>query len=98
MERKYESPLSAGYLPKSGENTSKCPGGSTWAACDQPPAVRTTNGSARQHASTMMMPFGRSVWATATMPPIETNRITNAAAIVCPTSRETRPSVTMLRM
>ena len=66
--------------------------------CAQPPAARMTNGRARQLARTMMMPLGRSVWATATMPPTATNRMTKAAAIICPTSRETPPSVTTFRM
>ena len=90
--------MRAGYLPKSGEKTWKSPAGRTWAACDQPPAAMTTNGTARQHASTMMMPFGRSVWATATMPPIATKRITNAAAIVWPSPSEILPSVATFRM
>ena len=41
----------------------------------------------------MMMPFGRSVCATATIPPIVTNMITKTAAMVLPTSGEIAPSV-----
>ena len=57
-----------------------------------------TNGTASRQADTMMMPFGRSVCATATMPPMVTNRMTKQAAIVCPTSSEMSPSVMTLRM
>ncbi len=46
----------------------------------------------------MMMPLGRSVWATATMPPMATKRMTKAAAMACPTSSEIAPSVTTFRM
>ncbi len=46
----------------------------------------------------MMMPLGRSVWATATIPPIATKRMTNAAAIVWPSPSEILPSVATLRM
>ena len=46
----------------------------------------------------MMMPFGRSVCATATMPPMVTNMITKMAAMIWPTSGEIAPSVTTLRI
>ena len=46
----------------------------------------------------MMIPFGRSVCATAIIPPMATKRITKPAVIACPVSSEMLPSEITLRM
>ncbi len=90
--------MSGGYFPKSAGNTSNRDAGSTAWACAQPPAAAMTKGTASRHDETMMIPFGRSVCATATMPPIATKPITKTAAMICPDSTDIFPSEITFRM
>ncbi len=98
VARKYPPALSAGCAPKSAAKTWKCCGGRAAAAAPGPPAAATVKGTAMQLASTMMIPFGRSVCATATIPPIAVKRITKSAAIAWPVYTEMPPFVSTFRM